>query len=275
MTAGRLINGYSRRDLVLAISYRWFLHPFLCPYTCPKSFQFVILMNVFAWRLYSFQTMKGRIAGLTPISEEICPGVENSDLSNLIASVSEATMLISLSLLWLMSLDFHLFCEPRRHSCDYLFCLSGPIDLSPCCSPHFLSLLALVIFSSSTRSTSTIVQIWKLSWRSWTLHLRRDKTHRTVRAVFPTKIMLSSISCLVSLVVISYSNCCVYAVPEKISSRVEAGIISLRESIGVANVLYSVVWPDFLCQTRGARDGDDDESAVTEISWGLTYDKHG
>jgi hypothetical protein len=30
-------------------------------------------------------------------------------------------------------------------------------------------------------------------------------------------------------------------VPEKISSRVEAGLITLRESIGVANMLYSVV----------------------------------
>eukprot|EP00596_Hydrurales_sp_CCMP1899_P009656 CAMPEP_0119039724 /NCGR_PEP_ID=MMETSP1177-20130426/9349_1 /TAXON_ID=2985 /ORGANISM="Ochromonas sp, Strain CCMP1899" /LENGTH=1234 /DNA_ID=CAMNT_0007003937 /DNA_START=150 /DNA_END=3854 /DNA_ORIENTATION=+ len=55
MTAGRLINGYSSNDLVLAISYR-------------------------------FQTLKGRIAGLIPITDETCPGVENRDLSAIISN---------------------------------------------------------------------------------------------------------------------------------------------------------------------------------------------
>jgi hypothetical protein len=39
-------------------------------------------------RIFSFQTLKGRIAGLTPITDETCPGVENRDLSAIISNVS-------------------------------------------------------------------------------------------------------------------------------------------------------------------------------------------
>ena len=37
---------------------------------------------------HRLQTLKGRIAGITPVTEDVCPGVENIDLSPMIASVS-------------------------------------------------------------------------------------------------------------------------------------------------------------------------------------------
>ena len=39
--------------------------------------------------VYRMQTLKGRIAGITPVTEEVCSGVENIDLSDMIASVSK------------------------------------------------------------------------------------------------------------------------------------------------------------------------------------------
>ena len=39
--------------------------------------------------IHRLQTLKGRIAGITPVTEDVCPGVENIDLSSIIASVNQ------------------------------------------------------------------------------------------------------------------------------------------------------------------------------------------
>ena len=217
------------------------------------------------WLFDSFQTMKGRIAGLTPIPEETCPGVENLDLSKLIASVSLSHVHFVLIFSCLLPITLRgSSLEPERKSLNYNLCQSVLFLSSSIYSyPHLLIYLLsfslsypIFLFLCFTFSSSLFF-IFEYLLFSYLYPQHLDYC-TNIKEILETLDLTSpqgkdSLAgkrnfsrfyfCHCVSYLISYPSIllrCV-SVPEKISSRVEAGLITLRESIGVANMLYSVV----------------------------------